>query len=153
MKTRPIHLFLVDDDEDDAGFFEQTIKDIDPQVHFKAAQNGQQALDLLRSEDGASPDLIFLDLNMPVMDGKQCLQELKADPGLSHIPVIIYTTSSQSRDIEEAMINGAVCFITKPSSLKELQFILATLMNSLPHGLQKAARMLSNESNTFIVSS
>lgn len=144
---------MVDDDEDDVNFFEQTVKDVNPNVHFSAAGNGQQALDLLRSGNGSLPDLLFLDLNMPLMDGKQCLKELKADPELSRIPVIIYTTSSQSRDIEETMMNGAVCFITKPSSLKELQSILDTLMGSLPHGLQKAARMLSNHSSTFIVSS
>lgn len=153
MIAKPLNLFLVDDDEDDVDFFEQTVRAVNPQVYFSSAQNGQQALDRLRSANVVQPDLIFLDLNMPLMDGKQCLKEIKSDPELSAIPVIIYTTSSQSRDIEETMMNGAVCFITKPASLRELQSILYTLMDSLPHGLQKAARMLSNQSSTFIVSS
>jgi DNA-binding NarL/FixJ family response regulator len=65
--------------------------------------------------------------------------------------VIMYTTSSQSRDIEEAMLNGAVCFITKPSSLNELKHILSSIASSLPNNLEKTLRHLSNTAGTFIV--
>ena len=115
-----------------------------------SATDGQEALDQLLSKS-IIPDLIFLDLNMPRMDGKECLALIKQEDELKHIPVIMYTTSSQSQDIEQTMLQGAVCFITKPSSLRELENILSSIAESMPEDLEEALRYLSNNANTFIV--
>lgn len=141
---------LVDDDPDDTFLFGEVLHDIDPTVAFLTAANGQEALDTLKSTHSL-PDLIFLDLNMPRMGGVECLSTLKADAALKDIPVIIYTTSSQSRDIEETMRKGAVCFITKPSNMKELTEILSVLIKGLPAGLEGAIRSLSHKGTHFIV--
>ena len=76
---------------------------------------------------------------------------MKNDARMQRIPVIMYTTSSLSKDIEETMLSGAECFITKPSNSNELKKILSTIMNSMPHNLKKALQHLSNNANTFIV--
>ena len=84
------------------------------------------------------------------MDGKECLKKIKKDDQLNHIPVIIYTTSSQINDIEETMETGAVCFITKPNNLKELERILIAVIGSIPADLEGSLRNLSKDTGTLI---
>jgi CheY-like chemotaxis protein len=148
---KQMNFLLVDDDSDDIALFEEILAEVDSAVGFQSAKDGQEALNLLRGGNADIPDLIFLDLNMPRMGGKECLAHLKNDAELRDVPVIMYTTSSQSKDIEEAMMSGAVCFITKPSNVKELRHILSSIIHSMPHGLEKALRTLSNSVNAFIV--
>jgi CheY-like chemotaxis protein len=144
---------LADDDAEDASLFEDALMEVDHSIDFQYAKDGLETLDMLKTGNTSLPDLIFLDLNMPRMDGKECLKQLKQDTQLSKIPVIMYTTSSQAKDIEETMMSGALCFITKPSSMNELKRILHTIVQGIPKDLQKEIRMLSNNSSTFIVSS
>lgn len=148
---RNITILLVDDDRDDTALFEEVLGEVRPSIILQTAENGIEALEGLQNRVTPLPDLIFLDLNMPRMGGKECLLQLKGNTQLRNIPVIIYTTSSQSADIEEAMIAGAVCFITKPNSIKEMKTVLSSIVESLPHNLEKKLRALSNNSNTFIV--
>lgn len=149
--AKPIFFLLVDDDIDDTSLFEEILNEVDSSIRFINACHGQAALELLRNMGQDLPDVIFLDLNMPKMDGKQCLLELKADPAFKHIPVIMYTTSSQSRDIEQTMLNGAICFITKPTDLNELKYIISTIAGSVHGDFENKLRSLSNSTNTFIV--
>ena len=149
--TQPLFFFLVDDDADDVLLFQEVVNSLGRPVQFASAGDGFEALQILRQTGSALPDLLFLDLNMPRMSGKECLQELKRDDRLRNIPVIMYTTSSQSKDIEETMMKGAVCFITKPTSVRELRQILSEIASSMPGNLEKTLRSLSNTSNTFIV--
>ena len=144
-------IFVVDDDNDDINLFKEVLLDIDPAIECDVAEDGREALDILSNDNDGLPDLIFLDLNMPRMDGKECLRRLKADEELQHIPVLIYTTSSQSKDIEETMMSGAVCFITKPTNVRELESILRAVISSPPGNLVKTLRTLSNQASTFIV--
>lgn len=152
--AQTITFLLVDDDIDDAFLFREVLNDVAPHIQLRTAANGQEALDMLiaaGNEGQTMPDLIFLDLNMPRMDGKQCLVLIKANDELQHIPVIMYTTSSHSRDIEETMQNGAVSFITKPSHVADLKAILSSLAGNVRHNLHPALRQLSETQNTFIV--
>lgn len=109
---------------------------------MEVASDGQEALELLTSKK-TLPDIIFLDLNMPRMDGKQLLYELKHDAKFKNIPVFIYTTSSHSRDIEETIQSGAACFITKPSSIHELKEMLSIILNNL-HDMKRMLSLLSS---------
>ncbi len=140
---------LVDDDMDDTYLFCQVLAEVDPGIQFATASNGQDALEQLFAEGAPLPDVIFMDLNMPRMDGKQCLFEIKQHPKLQHIPVMMYTTSSHSTDIEQTMQLGAVCFITKPSDFKELKNILA-IVASYTHNIPKALQLLSNQSTWIL---
>lgn len=146
-----IRFFLIDDDADDVAIFKEAAMEANPALEIASAANGYEALKILRRSSGNYPNIIFLDLNMPRMGGKECLAELKKDSTLRNIPVIVYTTSSQSKDIEEAMLKGAICFITKPTSIKELKHILSTISKHVNGNLEKTLRNLSNTSSTFIV--
>ena len=150
-QTKTINLFLIDDDTDDAFVFEEILAEIDPSIRVSLAVNGQDALDKLTDEATLLPDIIFLDLNMPRMGGKECLKAIKANVRLKKIPVIIYTTSSYSKDIEEVLQGGAICFITKPSSVKDLKEILLTISNHVHNNLETALRILSNRETGLVV--
>ncbi|MDO9373316.1 MAG: response regulator [Bacteroidota bacterium] len=142
---------LVDDDQEDTQLFEEILNEVDPRIGFEAAQNGKVALQKLRNREAALPNLIFLDLNMPLMNGKECLAELKQDPALKNIPVIIYTTSAHSRDIEETLMAGALCFITKPMGLKDLRCVLSSIASSLPNQLENGLKHLNDTCGAFVV--
>ncbi len=114
-------IMIVDDDEDDMDFFCEVINEIDASYTCVTATNGEEALQKLRKGKTQLPDLIFLDLNMPRMNGKICLQELKKDSALQNIPIIIYTTSSHHKDKEETLKNGAALFMTKPPTFDRMK--------------------------------
>lgn len=149
--TNTLNFLLVDDDMDDTTLFKEVLEEVNPSIIFNSAEDGQQALQFLKTRNNDLPDVIFLDLNMPKMGGKECLAEIKNDESLHKIPVIMYTTSSQSKDIEETMQKGAICFITKPSNVKELKNILSSIAGNVHSNLEKTLRLLSNNSTTFIV--
>ncbi len=132
---------LVDDDPDDCFLFQEVLSDLSPAVHLDIASDGQEALERLKKME-VLPDIIFLDLNMPRMDGKQCLFELKRNPQYRNVPVFIYTTSSHSKDIEEAIQSGAACFITKPASIHELRQMLSIIMQNL-NDMKRMLHLLS----------
>lgn len=117
--TRVRTIFLVDDDVDDVEIFSLALTEVDDSIVCVAAGNGIEALSKL-NDNGLMPDCIFLDLNMPRMDGRQCLAEIKRNPCLQHIPVVIFSTSSEPKDITEALAMGAMDFVTKPSAINEL---------------------------------
>lgn len=117
---RFLTVFIIDDDQDDREMFVEVVAEINNSIICITASNGQEALQLLQDQ-GENPDLIFLDLNMPRMNGKQFLSKLKNMHTYSSIPVIIYSTSKNEADREETKQLGADLFITKPSSLQELK--------------------------------
>lgn len=112
--------FIVDDDIDDQDLFIEAVSEVDKNIKCISSTNCEEALDLLRNRRMALPDMIFLDLNMPRLNGKQCLAELKKEAHLRDIPVIIYSTSSEKRDIDETTRLGAAHFLTKPNKFEEL---------------------------------
>jgi CheY-like chemotaxis protein len=117
--------FLVDDDPDDQEIFKLILAELDSHIHCVTALNGAEALEYLKIHPTFHPDFIFLDLNMPRMNGKQCLIELRKIHKLRAVPIIIYSTSAEARDIEEMTRLGATRFITKPSDLTILSQRLA----------------------------
>jgi CheY-like chemotaxis protein len=117
--SKGIILMIVDEDRDDRFFFKNALREIDEEYKCVEAFNGLDALEKLRSAE-ILPDYIFLDLNMPLMSGKECLIALKSDPVLSHIPVIIYSTSSYWQDIEITTTLGAAYYLTKVWDINKL---------------------------------
>ena len=109
----------VDDDHEDREFFCDALREIDPSVTCLIATSGMEALALLQDRD-TLPDYIFLDINMPVMDGKQCLKALKSISRLQSIPVIMYSTSTDTLEIKECYKLGAEDFLIKPHSYEKL---------------------------------
>lgn len=112
--------FIVDDDIDDQELFIEAVNEVDNTIRCQPYTSFEEALELMKNKKIPLPDIIFLDLNMPKLNGKQCLAELKKNADLRGIPVIIYTTSSEKGDIDETTRLGAAYFLTKPSKFKEL---------------------------------
>jgi two-component system, response regulator len=121
-------LFIVDDDQDDQLLAQETFKELGlKDIDIKFMGDGQQLVDYLRREGAYSgkenlpvPSLILLDLNMPLMDGRQVLLELKADRELRNIPVVILTTSLSNDDFQHCTAIGANGFYNKPNSYNDM---------------------------------
>ena len=117
--TGEITCLLVDDDEDDKEIFFLALHDANPAIKCHVASDGLEALSML-DDPSAVPDYIFLDLNMPLMSGKECLVEIKKRPHLKDTPVIIFSTSASQKDIHDSLELGAASFITKPPLIASL---------------------------------
>jgi FOG: CheY-like receiver len=122
MSAEPKLLLCVEDDEDDCQWIEEAAQEIDPRIVFVSKSNGREALAFLhrQKEQNYLPCLILLDINMPVMDGRQTLLQLKKDPAFKNIPVVVFTTSSSKSDQHFCEQNG-VDMITKPNRIAELK--------------------------------
>lgn len=109
----------VDDDQEDREFFCMAMLEIDHSAICLTANSGIEALAILKKQNPL-PDYIFLDINMPMMNGKQCLKELKSIPDLKEIPVIMYSTSTDTNEIKECYRLGAEDFLIKPNNYQKL---------------------------------
>ena len=121
---------LIDDDKDDHEFFLEAIHDIDNSLTCNCLLDGEEALKLLRENKKNLPDLIILDTNMPRVNGRQILVELKSDPSLQSIPVVMYSTFFSDRDNEEFAKLGAVHYLAKPSKFGDFQNSLKEILTS-----------------------
>lgn len=116
--TRPIHILLAEDDDNDVRITRRAIKKGDLKATISVARDGQEALDMLfrrpPHSDAARPDLVFLDINLPKINGVEVLRTVKGDPVLQSIPVLMLTTSARQEDVTTAYALGANTYICKP---------------------------------------
>jgi DNA-binding NtrC family response regulator len=134
---KQLSLLIVDDDPDDRIFFIEAAKEVDENIACLTASDGQKALELLRNNLSCLPDLIFLDIRMPLLNGKKCLVEIKNDERLKHIPVIIYTTSKAVEESIELKKMGAFHFISKPGNADEIYYLVSVMIEEHLNSLQK----------------
>jgi len=129
--VRSIDILLVEDNPGDARLAKEALTDskIKNKLHF--ASDGEEAADFLfrrgKFEDAPRPDLILLDLNLPKKDGRELLAEIKNDPHLKRIPVVILTTSKAEEDIIKTYNLHANCYITKPLDLDQFMKVVRTI--------------------------
>lgn len=118
---RPIEILLVEDNPGDVRLTQEALKEGKVNNNLHVTYDGMQALAFLRCEgefeNAVRPDLIFLDLNLPKMDGRELLAEIKDDDDLKRIPVVILTTSKAEEDVVKTYNLHANCYITKPVDL------------------------------------
>lgn len=124
-------VFLIDDDLDDRELFCEAMEEVSPDIICYTAANCRTALTQITNKEIAIPDIIFLDINMPIMNGWQCLSMLKEQELYKNIPVIMYSTSSHLEDVEKAEQLGALCFFTKPRDFKTLKKSLEIVVEHL----------------------
>jgi len=123
------NFFLADDDPDDLELFDEALRGIDSSIEFNFASNGKELIEKLRL-DGHTAQIIFLDINMPEMNGWECLENLKKEDQLKDIPVIMYSTSSTEAYGKRAINSGALAFYVKPHSFLLLQDFLKSIAES-----------------------
>jgi CheY-like chemotaxis protein len=115
-------ILYVDDDADDLQLFGEAVRQLDASITFVSARSAEDALDFLSGE--IFPDVVFMDINMPVMNGLMCLAAIRSNPVLEHLPVVMISTSSSDREIDQSKSLGAD-FIIKPNSFQELINVIA----------------------------
>src|SRR5438105_690763 len=109
-------ILLADDDVDDQMLFQDAVDEIQKDIRIRTVYSGEQLMRLLTRPDAVLPDLIFLDLNMPMKGGHECLEEIRSNDNLKHIPVAIFSTSMNVDDVDKTLQNGANVYIRKPNS-------------------------------------
>jgi len=120
-------LMIIDDDPDDVQIFCEAIHEVDKKIRCLTSGSAEEGLLFLKNAM-IKPEYIFLDLNMPRMNGKQCLEQLKKNAQFSEIPVIIYTTSKIKKDADDTMHLGASLFLTKPNKFEDLVNALKNIL-------------------------
>ncbi len=118
------NVFLIDDDFDDQEFFLLALKKLDKSNECVFAKDGEFALQRIRSDENFQPDYVFIDYNMPRMDGLQCLAEIRKMDRFLKTPVYMYSTTDNPKTMEDAKNLGATGFIVKPSNLQVLVELL-----------------------------
>jgi chemotaxis family two-component system response regulator Rcp1 len=128
---RPINILLVEDNPGDVELTEDALRRSKVTTRVSVVNDGEDAMEYLRRQssyqDESIPDLVLLDLNLPKKDGMEVLKEMREDPCLRHIPVVILTTSEAERDILASYKLGANCFISKPVDLNEFRKVVESI--------------------------
>ena len=121
MTGHPVEILLVEDSPGDVQLTNEALRDAKVSTHLHVATDGEEALAFLRREAGFEdvprPDLVLLDLNLPKKSGHEVLEEIKSDPELRRIPVVILSTSDAEDDVLAAYDRSANCYVTKPVDL------------------------------------
>lgn len=129
--TQPIEVLLVEDNPGDVRLTREALRDGKVANNLSVVPDGVEALAFLRRQgryaDAPRPDLILLDLNLPKKDGREVLQDIKADPVLQRIPVVVLTSSEAERDIAQAYALHANCYITKPVDLDQFITVVRSI--------------------------
>jgi two-component system, chemotaxis family, response regulator Rcp1 len=127
----PINILLVEDNEPDVVLTREAFKEAKISNALYVVEDGVEALAFLRRQgkhaDAPRPDLILLDLNLPRKDGRAVLQEIKSDPALASIPVVILTTSNDEKDVVRAYTSHANCYIVKPIDFLQFLSVVRTI--------------------------
>ncbi len=139
MKNVPLNILLADDDEVDRLLFTEAFSDLEIKTVVRTVNDGMELMAVLENET-TLPDLIFLDLNMPLKNGLTCLKEIRSNERLKNIPVAIYSTSESERDMDEAFLNGANVYITKPNNFNLLKQVLEKAVMTTYHYQDESMR-------------
>ena len=122
--AEPVKVMLADDDKDDQEVFHDALKETDVPAELTTVNNGQELIDKLKDPSEPNPDIIFLDINMPVKNGLKCLEEIKTDDTLKDIPTVILSTSDNTKDVERTFSAGANLYVPKPFSFRNMVLLL-----------------------------
>ena len=122
------NVYIADDDIDDIEFFAEALYQVDKTAVLTNGKNGVELLKKLLYPEPPTPDIIFLDINMPLMNGLECLKEIKQHLHLKHIPIVMYTTSALTSTIELAYRLGANLLVEKPAEFDKLKNILSSIL-------------------------
>lgn len=129
--TRPIEVLLVEDNPADVRLTEEAFKEGRVSNHLNVVSDGIEAMEFLRREGkfqtAPRPDLILLDLNLPRKNGREVLEEIKSDPALRRIPVMVLSTSRADQDLAKAYSLHANCYIAKPMDLDQFRNVVRSI--------------------------
>ena len=129
--SKEIEILLVEDNAGDVRLTIESLKEAKVSNKLSVARDGVEAMEFLQQKgvykDAARPDLILLDLNLPRKDGRELLAEIKSDPRLRHVPIVVLTTSRSEEDILQAYDLHANCYITKPVDFRQFMSVVKSI--------------------------
>jgi two-component system, chemotaxis family, response regulator Rcp1 len=129
--SRPVEILLVEDNPGDVRLTKEALKEGKVRNNLHVVDDGVKALAFLRRDDpyvdAVRPDLVLLDLNLPRKSGREVLEEIKKDPSLRHIPVVVLTSSEAEQDIVRAYDLHANCYISKPVDLDQFITVVKSI--------------------------
>jgi CheY-like chemotaxis protein len=128
MQPRSYHIFYTDDDTDDQDFFREVVNEINDSHKVVTQNHGNELMQLLITSPSPEPDIVFLDLNMPMKNGFEVLKEIRSDEKFNHIPVVILSTSNTEDSINACKELGANLYISKPGSYEMLKKIMQKVL-------------------------
>lgn len=123
-----LHVVLADDDTDDSFIFNAAVEQAKLPVSLTITENGLELLNYLDSEK--HPDIIFLDINMPLTNGIECLQTIRSNNKFNHVPVVMYSTTNNKQNVEACYNAGANLFIVKPNTFEEINKMVRTICSA-----------------------
>ncbi len=130
-RGRPVEILLVEDNPGDVRLTQEAFKETNISNHLSVVGDGVDAMAFLLREgdyaDVVRPDIVLLDLNLPRKSGRDVLEEVKGDPALRNIPIVVLTTSRAEQDVLSAYGHHANCFITKPVDLEQFIDIVRSI--------------------------
>lgn len=126
-ETDARRLLLADDDDDDKLLFMDVLKELRAHVTLSSASNGEALMHMLSTSP--LPDMLFLDLNMPLKNGFECLTEIRRDVRMDKMPIVIFSTSSQPSAIDQVYAGGAQLYIRKPNDFAQLKKVVQYVLN------------------------
>lgn len=144
---KKLTLYLADDDADDREFFIEALEEVPVQTEVREFSNGVDLMDALFSKEPL-PDAVFLDLYMPIMDGFECLTDIRSFPRFAKIKIIVYSTSYHEREVNQLKEDGADHYLQKPNSFQELKSLLFQSVRILEHDHEQSN---ANTSRQFIL--
>lgn len=147
-KERKLRVVLVDDDADDRALFEEAFSESRIGSSLSLFRNGAEFVDYLDLRGTDVPDIVFLDLNMPLMGGMETLRQVRSSTKYGKVPIAIYSTSGNEKDITETLALGANIYIVKPNDFRKLQ---RTLDHVLRVQWQYATSALSLENFVMVI--
>jgi CheY-like chemotaxis protein len=130
-------ILLADDDSDDTEMFIEAAEIADKNVTCLTAVNGEELFKKMQVLD-KKPEIIFLDMNMPIMNGLQCLKAIKTDERYKEVPVIMISTSSHKTEVETCLKNGALCYLVKPTNFNILIKVVKEVLHNIGAGMDDA---------------
>jgi len=147
MNATHLHLLLADDDSDDRDMFQEALSEVSVSTKFTEVKDGEKLMQWLHQSAEQLPDLLFLDLNMPRKNGHECLEEIKRNPDLQSLLVIIFSTTIDTFNVDSLYTNGAHYYIQKPSSFEQLIQVIEQMLN-----LPEEKRRVQPTKEEFIIS-
>lgn len=142
------NILLCDDDDDDCFFFKDTLQEVDPTLTVNTVNSADELLLLLNK--GPLPDLLFLDLNMPRKNGKECLTLIRQNEKFHQLPIVIYSTSAVEAEVEASFTNGANLFIQKTNNFSIFKQTISKILDTSNISLlnSKEKLVIHNGTNT-----
>lgn len=136
MSQKPLLIYLADDDHEDCMFFEEALNEINNEICIETFDNGVTLMDALLNSQKPLPDVIFLDLNMPLMNGEECLDDIRNESQFSQISIIMYSTYISSTVVDRLREKGASWYLIKPNSFRDLKTLIEKSLDYISNNLK-----------------